>query len=755
MDVAASRDSYRDSGESVEEYSNDPTDGKTWPDQWTFNTLDLAIVADIIAPEVAKLEREIEISATGECQFCQKVFDQWALQYDKDRDESTGVSLTFEHHSSLLSCKAAANRGCRMCRMLLHDHKIDFGSYGNPRKGTLDLQQTCKFLWIAQQPLALSFNVFRDTASSSARRIWYVGFQDIKLDKRPFWLDTEPQTLSVQFKINLLLWINDYTINSPSAVDSQINISADAGTYHTKINDKLHLAKLWLTHCLKEHEVCRDLQSKRNPNLPSRLLALENGTISLCVTAHLNRDTQYATLSHCWGPLEFTTLTRENMTKYQQEIPLDALCKTFQEAIFIARALDLTYLWIDSLCIIQDDPNDWEIEAPKMCDVYGNSTLTIAAAGSQNGHEGCFMDKTCPSIGHKITRQFNGKTKICECTYFGLFKDCVTETPLATRGWVVQEQILSPRTLYFSSHQMFWECNDRNACEQIPNGFSHRLREMFPHSRALPKNQPIREIWPSIMMFYSKCRLSFPRDKLVAISGVAEKAHASNHDQYLAGLWKEDLVSQLLWSLDDDPTSHKPEKYRAPSWSWASVDGTVSPLGGVGVQENNKVYVQILEAETVPVGLSPFGEISGGFLKLKCDMMIQFENTHGFKDYWIHLDFPQLNLNLTIGKRLDYLGLELGTLYILPILGDFLDDGSYARLHGLILTRTGKSKGRYERVGSCYPFLREDSEDMTEAKDYREMLEKLRDLTILQEDEYVEIHQNDIGKKHSYIIDII
>lgn len=114
----------------------------------------------------------------------------------------------------------------------------------------------------------------------------------------------------------------------------------------------------------------------------------------LCLSQGLPTDTEYLTLSHCWGQKHFTTLTRESFHSFLCEIPTDLLTKTFKDAIAITRKLGFRYIWIDSLCIFQGDLSDWRAESALMANVYGNSTLNIAAADAPDGDTGCFFERT-------------------------------------------------------------------------------------------------------------------------------------------------------------------------------------------------------------------------------------------------------------------------------------------------------------------------------------------------------------------------
>lgn len=144
----------------------------------------------------------------------------------------------------------------------------------------------------------------------------------------------------------------------------------------------------WLRECQEDHDMCRII----NPVqwLPTRLLDIgcDNSlTIKLFIPSEHPEmlDQPYVTLSHCWGKGKILRLLQENIESMKNEILIESLPKTFQETIVIARRLKQRFLWIDSLCIIQDSEEDWQIESAMMEYVYGHSLLNIAATDSSSG----------------------------------------------------------------------------------------------------------------------------------------------------------------------------------------------------------------------------------------------------------------------------------------------------------------------------------------------------------------------------------
>lgn len=171
------------------------------------------------------------------------------------------------------------------------------------------------------------------------------------------------------------------------------------------------------------------------------------------------------TLSHCWGELHFIQLLEDNLSEMMMEISLSDLPKTFQDAVKITRELGFRFLWIDSLCIIQDSRVDWEEESISMGNIYKNAIFNIAATSAENANAGCcfprqhIVSRHCViSFDAPLDQDFNTNRFIIMEGYDWI--DSIVFSPLNTRAWVVQEQFLSPRILHFAKDQVFWECNE-------------------------------------------------------------------------------------------------------------------------------------------------------------------------------------------------------------------------------------------------------------------------------------------------------
>jgi hypothetical protein len=169
---------------------------------------------------------------------------------------------------------------------------------------------------------------------------------------------------------------------------------------HTGCEPSFALAKYWMTTCKDEHQLCN---SAERPNvetqLPTRVIVVsgeEDPTVRLWVTE--GRKGRYTTLSHCWGKSSIIRTIKSNYLQHQSSISIAAMSQTFQDAIVVTRRLNIPYLWIDSLCIIQDSAEDWQRESVTMDSIYQNTQVTIAALAASDGSVGCFR----PTVAHSI-----------------------------------------------------------------------------------------------------------------------------------------------------------------------------------------------------------------------------------------------------------------------------------------------------------------------------------------------------------------
>lgn len=380
----------------------------------------------------------------------------------------------------------------------------------------------------------------------------------------------------------------------------------------------LELAKFWLDNCVDSHYKCRQHYSPGEDTwLPTRLIDVANDTIRLIETKDsicASNDRRYVSLSHCWGKIQIIRTLSENLDDHKDHIDPSTLSKTFREAIHVTRKLGFRYIWIDSLCIIQDNKSDWETEAATMCDVYRNAVFKIAAASAPGGNVGCFhardglaqwpfLVKLPYSLASKSENGTAASPKSLVFTSYGRTQPFMVEPPLYGRSWVLQEQLLSPRMLIFDGPQLRWECNTSHGSERTPlGGLSRHIGyqkvvrtgifndgEFFTIPDMENKENAARyqlQYWAHAIMDYTHRGMTHASDRLIAIEGIAQALSRHTTKKYYAGLWDQDLWLGLLWSIshaneytptttdafDMENNKHvRHEEETAPSWSWVSV----------------------------------------------------------------------------------------------------------------------------------------------------------------------------------------
>ena len=285
----------------------------------------------------------------------------------------------------------------------------------------------------------------------------------------------EPESLIYGFKMGLEDVNGELNRNSLQFLTTwqSWNWHYERGPWRTSSTSSqatIDLAKTWLNSCLSKHKQCRRQGTFPDPK-PNRLLMLsgspDHPSLYLAEVTTQQSHIAYLTLSHCWGTGPLLTTTREKYHSYLQGIPYTDLPQTFKDAVTIALRLGYYAIWIDALCIIQDEKEDWESTAPNMGFIYGNSVCTIAALSSADSAGGCYHKRRPLSFLPCSINTKNGNTlKLSAARARGIREvnnpvqnmGNFDAPPLHRRGWVVQERALSPRTLYFSNVGIYWEC---------------------------------------------------------------------------------------------------------------------------------------------------------------------------------------------------------------------------------------------------------------------------------------------------------
>ena len=396
----------------------------------------------------------------------------------------------------------------------------------------------------------------------------------------------------------------------------------------------------WLNDC-QQHHSCKAMLGI----MPTRLIEItgtsETIRLQLRQTEEVGR-VPFAALSYCWGGEQPMKCLSFNIVSYETAIPFEKQPPTIKDAVKVCQGMGLHYLWVDALCIIQDDSNDKSVEIAKMISIYGSATVTIAAARSSSATEGFLGERFLgPREGANVSyRCIDGE--LGSITLIKLDDGFEKVKPIDERGWTLQERLLSSRIIEFGSRQTRWICPETRSSGFSLEGFTDGWKRdvNFSRKRKLealdlenirtskstldfygqPRSSQFKgylntiQHWEKICETFTERALTLSSDRALAISGIAQTFAELSGDQYIAGLWKSCLHSGLLWKIEHSHFSPKiislPMTYQGPSWSWLSVNGTVSFDQG---HRPSECVAEILSCETEPANkTAPYGLIQEG-----------------------------------------------------------------------------------------------------------------------------------------------
>ncbi|PQE10453.1 hypothetical protein CJF30_00010436 [Rutstroemia sp. NJR-2017a BBW] len=344
------------------------------------------------------------------------------------------------------------------------------------------------------------------------------------------------------------------------------------------------------------------------------------------------KDTiRYVALSYCWGsfglPLKTETNTLEDRLR---GIPIQDMPQCFQDAIKVTRIIGLRYIWIDSLCIIQNDEKDWANEAGLMFDIFSNSFLTLGVASISSCHDS-FLNKSLPQrfkvhFQSRINPNIVGSYFIQKAPPMVIPGDPNWDDPIPwngdmlssewnRRGWVWQEQN-APSKLLIWGKSMF-HLRDENLTSEDGSKATP-----WPFGIYDPDDDAHLRIWYAWISDFSLKKLTYRTDRLPAVSGLAKLISRTTKHEYRAGHWynNEDFWKKISWTVSDLPKFDEllqdlttSERYSAPSWSWASRSQRVTwkdilPGQGTAVQYKS----EIIDCQVVLKGEDSTGAVKEG-----------------------------------------------------------------------------------------------------------------------------------------------
>lgn len=451
----------------------------------------------------------------------------------------------------------------------------------------------------------------------------------------------------------------------------------------------LSLVSSWAKECVTSHSKCSiifgsDNVSQPKPWFPDRLVQVrrkETGALTARLVLKSNtanfpvsnsKQLDYLSLSHCWGPppdpsaplggRAGSVLTENTLDKWTTALPVNDLPLAFRHAITICALLGFEYIWIDSLCILQDSRQDWETQSAVMGDVYKFAVFNIAALSSTTDYEGFAFSRDTRvvfglwcSFAEILGRNVNesnqdrkqcvllrGKAQLLWDHSRDIPGSTASNSALFTRAWVYQERSLARRTLGFANTGVFWACDEHSLGERPgwsgldPGGLRttlHKLVETMAtisqsgvtEQRILGLVEEFDKCWQGTVGAYSGCNLTKHTDKLIAISSIARELAYTNilpNRRYLAGFWEINLHFQLGWTTfagkKTPPRKRVGEEgYAAPSWSWASIESGVNPC--LFSPDTNRfiAMTNVLSADVELATDYKYGLVKAGWIRLQ------------------------------------------------------------------------------------------------------------------------------------------
>ncbi|KAI1379321.1 HET-domain-containing protein [Hypoxylon crocopeplum] len=521
------------------------------------------------------------------------------------------------YHTSLRALRDSAVAGCGLCRLWWASVQQGYDA------------KTVDAVLAGMDPDAEGQQPLRD------ERPWLTG--SINYHERGEWSDklefSKPNQLRGGSQLDLACGNRDdpEATVAPPVLSSSLNVFAEPGTPAASHIDGRYFTADWnpdghvefartsLGRCRSRHPECGPIATDMQPEMPTRILdvGFAPGATKLILSRSRGLREPYLALSYCWGQgvRHATELNDGNLAFLLESVNEDALAVTHQECIAMARQLGIRYVWIDSLCIIQKNAADWNYESKRMDEVYGNAALTIVAGRAADSRAGFLtnrIEQRAPPCAMPSGMKDEDGGDLGD-VFLSLTRAKVFGHTDG-RGWCYQEKVLSKRMLVYAAEQLGFMCQRIGRWEDgaLTVHDSYQLhvrlfRNPFPDNASTnAEQQQVQErlrtemlqLWyQDAFRSYSLRRLTNPDDIFAAISSIAQLAQRSIRSRYLAGIWEVDMVRGLLWytqfsissrktfqPLGLPPISGRPRRptdgdgkgvVRAPSWSWASIEGQV------------------------------------------------------------------------------------------------------------------------------------------------------------------------------------
>lgn len=467
---------------------------------------------------------------------------------------------------------------------------------------------------------------------------------------------------------------------------------------------------------------------------PSRLLDLDSpscGQDNVFLTTPDHRP-PFAALSYCWGgDIGFKT-TKSILAKAHAGLNLPELPRTIQDAVFVSRGVGLRYLWVDRLCIVQDNEAEFTAEMNKMGDIYSQALITICAGNSATS-EDTFLKPRLTHLSRSVQLPFRCPSG--EISAAMIIPRQREIEMLNTRGWTLQESLLSQRVVYYGSRQLEFICGEVIASDGgwpsvnlagLPQDwsahfgtsiwdartyFNFAVRSEHAQEKGRTRGGVFLHAWIRLIKHYTQRKLSHPSDRLIAISALAKEICEVLQDDYLAGMWRLHIESQLQWRIRGPRIAQSTEVYVAPSWSWASLGSQIDWEFPRDTELDP--CISVISCAVAPVSPdAPYGAFSSGHLTIRGRVMsgrFRLGYNWSVKTTFI----PHKDIELKFYPDTDEFEFTDSTENNLTLLVISREGDWKKTSHGLVL-HENQDKETYRRVGVFQGPLWKDDEPVFE-----------------------------------------
>ncbi|KAF5232106.1 hypothetical protein FANTH_13102 [Fusarium anthophilum] len=655
--------------------------------------------SSIRLPEFKPYRPNPALSYTSEfqrhtCNDCQRLILE-LLQHPTGTSPS-GYKDSEIHRDGLLSTLVHSSAGCRVCAVIVNQVLCD--------RADIQHEFTHYQLTLSLEKNSFCVRLRKDSeAADTSRRNIYGEFALYRseLPKEFSWLDYGV--------VYTPMWNN-------LSVRCQPYLASRDYPWGEKAVDKI---KAWTDACETEHDYCLQRHATA---LPKRVLKIENSNVSLYISQKQDvqtEDQRYVALSYRWGNDLPLRLTQDTMGDFIKGLPISKLPKTLQDSVRISRNLGFNFIWIDALCIVQDDENDWVEQSALMADIYRYSSLNLCAADAAGCGSG-IVEIAAPHLMEIATATTQSEdTNSTETVVLvgGPISTAIIDWDrcgLLSRGWVFQEGLCSPRGLYVSRrHGLWWDCGTMidiiDNHEPILTGDTHHAfnprteRRSFMSLAKHPRHHSMafRDFsftWYDWMEIYTSKNLTRKSDRLPAVAGMASYVASLSGMKYKAGLWEEDILRGLMWRRGSAGYA-KRVPGGAPSWSWASITGPVyyGQFFTMLVDHRGMIHrraeldLDITETTVEEERAGTFGNVRRA--EIKASGIMKHAATMLLREQWDlkwEFDIQPVEPEADFLERCQVLRLVRAYRH---------KEGSCPVVYFLIIQETGRRENEYQRVG--------------------------------------------------------